>query len=337
VAAEAGVENLGYAKGVVWGDYDGDRRPDLYVSNFFGPNRLYRNDGDGTFVDEAERLGVAGPTVSFPAWFWDFDNDGILDLLVSAFDARISDVAADFLGLPVEVELPSLYRGTGGGRFEEVARRYNLDRPAGVRGANVGDLDNDGYLDFYLGTGQTPYEEVMPNVMYRNRRGMGFADVTTTGGFGHLQKGHGVAFADLDHDGDQDVFEQMGGAQPGDGYRNVLYENPGFGNHWITIKAVGTRSNRSAIGARIRAEVVENGERRSIYRHVNSGGSFGANPLRQTIGLGKADRIGVLEVFWPTTGVTQTFRDVPVDRAIQIVEGDGSYTTLELEALTLGR
>jgi hypothetical protein len=204
-------------------------------------------------------------------------------------------------------------------------------------GANFGDLDNDGYLDFYLGTGQTPYEEVMPNVMYRNRRGMGFADVTTTGGFGHLQKGHGVAFADLDHDGDQDVFEQMGGAQPGDGYRNVLYENPGFGNHWITIKAVGTRSNRSAIGARIRAEVVENGERRSIYRHVNSGGSFGANPLRQTIGLGKADRIGVLEVFWPTTGVTQTFRDVPVDRAIQIVEGDGSYTTLELEALTLGR
>ena len=336
VAAAAGVQNLRYAKGVIWGDYDGDRWPDLYVSNFWEPNRLYRNNGDGTFVDEAERLGVTGPTASFPAWFWDFDNDGVLDLLVLSFEARISDVAANALGLPFDAELPSLYRGTGGDRFEDVARQYNLVRPVAVMGSNFGDLDNDGYLDCYLGTGQTPYEEIMPNVMYRNQGGKGFADVTSAGGFGQLQKGHGVVFADLDHDGDQDVFEQMGGAQPGDGYRNALYENPGFGNHWITVKAVGVRSNRSAIGARIRAEVVEDGRRRSIYRHVNSGGSFGGNPLRQTIGLGKARRIEVLEVFWPTTGRTQSFRDLPVDRAIQVVEGDPSYTTLGLKTLKLG-
>ena len=153
---------------------------------------------------------------------------------------------------------------------------------------NFGDLDNDGYLDFYLGTGYPDYEALMPNVMYRNRRGTGFADVTSAGGFGHLQKGHGIAFADLDNDGDQDVFEQMGGFLPGDKYFNVAFENPGFGNHWIGVELVGVRSNRSAIGARIRAEVVENGRRRSIYKHVNSGGSFGANPLRQTIGLGEA-------------------------------------------------
>ena len=172
--------------------------------------------------------------------------------------------------------------------------------------------------------------------MYRNQKGKAFSDVTYAGGFGHLQKGHAVFFADLDHDGDQDVFEQMGGAFPGDRFGNVLYENPGFGNHWITITLVGVRSNRSAIGARIRAEIVEDGTWRSVYRHVNSGGSFGANPLRQTLGLGKASRIEQLEVFWPTTGVTQTFSDLPVDQIIQIVEGEESYSTVELKTLKLG-
>jgi FG-GAP-like repeat/ASPIC and UnbV len=336
VAAKAGVQNFRYAKGVVWGDYDGDRRPDLYVSNFGEANRLYHNNGDGTFTDVAERLGVTGPTMSFPAWFWDFDNDGVLDLFVAAFDATIADVASHALGQRSGAELPALYRGTGDGHFENVARQYNLVRPAAVMGANFGDLDNDGYLDFYLGTGRPGYEQLMPKLMYHSQQGKRFADVTTAGGFGHIQKGHGVAFGDLDNDGDEDVFEEMGGAQPGDGYRSVLYENQGFGNHWIAIKAVGVKSNRSAIGARIRAEVIEDGKPRSIYRYVNSGGSFGANPLRQTLGVGKATRIEVLDVFWPTTGLTQTFRNVPADEFIEVVEGSSSFKKMSLKRLVLG-
>ena len=129
----------------------------------------------------------------------------------------------------------------------------------------------------------------------------------------------------------------MGGAFPGDRFGNALYENPGFGNHWITIKLEGVQSNRSAIGARIHVVAAdEDGAERSIYRHVNSGGSFGGNPLRQTVGLGASSRIERLEVFWPTTGVTQTFADLPVDRAIHIVEGEDSYSTLELKTFTLG-
>ena len=120
------------------------------------------------------------------------------------------------------------------------------------------------------------------------------------GGFGHLQKGHGIAFADFDHNGDCDVFEQMGGAYRGDVFQNALYENPGFGHHWITIRLVGRQSNRCAIGARIHLRVAEDGQPRSIYRHVNSGGTFGCNPLRQTIGVGKASRIDKLEIYWPT-------------------------------------
>ncbi len=336
-AGKAGVENHRYTKSVIWGDYDGDRWPDLYVSNYRDANRLYHNNRDGTFTEMAGKLKVDRPEVSFPAWFWDFNNDGILDLYVSAYSARIEHLTSSLLGISLDIELASLYRGDGNGNFEEVASQYNLIHPTAPMGSNFGDLDNDGYLDFYLGTGYPDYRSIMPNAMYRNQRGKRFADVSMAGGFSHLQKGHGVVFADLDNDGDQDVFEQMGGAYAGDGYSNVLYENPGFDNHWITIQLVGVRSNRSAIGARIQVQIIENDLPRSIYKHVNSGGTFGANPLRQTIGLGKASRIESLEILWPTTGLTQTFRDVPLDRFIQIVEGEARYTSLQLKKLTLSK
>ena len=340
VAAEAGVENRRRTKAVVWGDYDGDRYPDLFVSNLAEFNRLYRNNGDGTFTDVAPRLGVDKPYDSFPSWFWDFDNDGKLDLYVSAYIGEtdmLAFVAASYLGHTLPIDLAHLFRGDGRGGFADVARKCKLTRLNLPMGSNFGDLDNDGFLDFYLGTGYPDYESLMPNVMYRNQQGKSFADVTTAGGFGHLQKGHAIAFADLDNDGDQDIYEQMGGAFPGDKFNDALYENPGFENHWITIKLVGTRSNRGAIGARIRAEVAEDGIRRSIYKHVNSGGSFGANPLRQTIGLGKAARIEVLEIYWPTSDQTQLFRDVDVDQMIRIVEAEEKYTQIEVKSFKLGR
>src|SRR6187399_1465658 len=98
----------------------------------------------------------------------------------------------------------------------------------------------------YLATGGPIFELLIPNVMYLNRGGTSFADVTTAGGFGHLQKGHGVAFGDIDNDGDQDIYEDMGGAFSGDTAFNVLYENPGFSNHWLTLKLEGVQSNRAA-------------------------------------------------------------------------------------------
>jgi hypothetical protein len=336
VALESGVQNNRYAKAVVWGDYNGDRWPDLYVSNYKSANRLYRNNGNGSFTDVAEDLGVTQPITSFPAWFWDVDNDGELDIYVAAYSAEIADLASSALGLPVRTELAKLYRGTGGGRFEDASARFSLTRPNAPMGSNFGDLDNDGYPDFYLGTGYPGYQNLMPNVMYHNRGGRTFADVSTSGGFAHLQKGHGVVFADFDHDGDQDVFEEMGGAYLGDKAHNVFYENPGFGNHWLTLKLTGVRSNRSAIGARIKAAIVEGGARRSVYKWVNSGGTFGANPLRQTIGLGKASTIETLEIFWPTTNQTQTFTNVCADQAIEVVEGAQAYSPLALKRLALG-
>ena len=188
---------------------------------------------------------------------------------------------------------------------------------------NFGDLDNDGYLDFYVGRGYPGYEALIPNLMCRNRPEGGFADVTTAGGFGHLQKGHGIAFADIDRDGDQDVFLQVGGIFPGDAFGDALFENPGANGNWLKVRLIGVRSNRSATGARIRCEIEDGGQRRSIYRYVGSGGSFGANPLQQMIGVGEAEEVDVLEIFWPTSGWTQVMRNVPVNQGIEIVEAQG--------------
>ena len=334
VAAQAGVRGYGFTKGVVWADYDGDRFPDLYISNLGGPNRLYHNNGDGTFTDVAQRLKVTGPKRSFPVWFWDFDNDGLLDLFVLNYTGSISRLAAYHLGLKgMFGEPPSLYRGNGKGGFEEVTEQLNLSRPMAVMGSNFGDLNNDGYLDFYLGTGDPSYQTLTPNLMYLNEAGKRFVNVTMAGGFAHLQKGHSVSFADLDNDGDVDVFEQMGGAWPGDAFSDALYENPGSDNRWITIRLVGKKSNRCAIGSRIHIQILEDGRPRSIYRHVNSGGSFGANPLRQTIGLGKAARIEALEIYWPRTDQTQVFKNLPCNQIIEITEGKDHYTPLSLKKL----
>ncbi len=332
VAPAAGVDQYAHAKAVVWGDYDGDRWPDLYVSNLGQPNRLYRNQGDGTFADVAPTLGVVSPRASFPIWFWDFDNDGHLDLFVAAYSATIADIAAAHLGHSVSVEQARLYRGDGQGGFVDVSQDRHLAQPTKPMGANFGDLDHDGFLDFYLGTGDTDYAELMPNVLYWNQAGQLFVDVTFASGLGHLQKGHGVVFADVDHDGDVDIFEQMGGAYRGDGFADVLYENPGFGHGWLAIEVVGVESNQSGIGTQLRVDVVEGGQRRSLYRWVGSGGSFGGNPLRQYVGLGAAERVAQLAVFWPKSGREQVFTEVPSNAIIRVTEGRDELEILALPA-----
>ena len=327
VATEARVTNERYAKGVVWGDYNGDRWPDLFVSNFGQPNRLYHNNGDGSFTDVAIQLGVAQPSRSFPAWFWDYDNDGQLDLYVSAYSGGIAELAAVCLGQSIDVELNRLFRGDGKGGFEDVTQQGNLARPSFPMGANFGDLDGDGLLDFYLGTGWPDYFEVMPNLLFHNQTGEHFVEVATAAGVSNLQKGHAVLFADLDHDGDVDLFEQMGGWYLGDRYHDALYENPGFHNAWIQLHLVGTKSNRSAIGARIQVTVQQGELTKQIYRHVNSGGTFGANPLVQHLGLGKADHIESIEVYWPTTDETQRIPHPQQNCRFRITEGKSDWQT----------
>lgn len=321
VSIAAGVENNRFTKGVTCGDFNGDRYPDIYVSNQGEENRLYQNNRDGTFQDVARELGVTGPEMSFATWFWDFNQDGNLDIFVASYSYDLTYISKKYFDEALDAEPDALYQGDANGNFSNVAEQCNLVDHTQPMGSNFGDLNNDGYPDFYLGTGYPGYEALMPNLMFLNEQGRRFVDVTSAGGFGHLQKGHGIAFADLDNDGDQDIFSQMGGAFPGDRAANCLYENPGFGNHWITIKLEGVESNRSAIGAKIELQITADGQQRTVFKWVNSGGSFGANPLRQEIGLGQATSIDKLTIHWPGLATTQSFTDVALDQQITIQQG----------------
>lgn len=342
VAESVGLAAVGWVKGVACGDYNNDGRPDLYLSRLGEMNLLYRNDGPNgagwRFTEVSSQAGVSEPKHSFPTWFFDYDNDGWLDLFVAGYRlSSVGDVASDYLGQEFAGERSKLYRNCGDGSFANVSKETGVDRLLLAMGSNFGDLDNDGWLDFYLGTGEPDLSMLMPNRMFRNAEGKKFQDVTTSGGFGHLQKGHAVAFADFDNDGDQDVYEVLGGAFSADVYRNVLFENPGHGNQWVRIKLEGVKANRAGVGARLRLVLDDGSAERIIYRTVSSGGSFGANPLEQQIGLGKASVIKELTIQWPGSGATQIVRNIPSGALVRVREGEAGFRTERLNPFSLSK
>lgn len=330
VATQAGVDVRVFVMGAVWGDYDQDHYPDLFISNgsIPGNNLLFHNRRDGTFEDVTLQAGVARPYSSFATWFWDINNDGNLDLYVTNSIENVGVVAAHQMKLPIPAgtETMGLYLGDGHGNFQDRAVEYGLTAPTRPMGANFGDLNGDGYLDFYLATGDVPYEFLVPNLMFLNSQGKQFRDITMAGGFGHLQKGHGVSFTDLNDDGMTDVYVQLGGAYLGDASHDALFENPGFATNWIKLTLVGRDSNRSAAGARVRVVIMENGQERSVYRHVDSGGSFGASPLKLTLGLGTATHVERIEIDW-TNSATQVYENLPVNSSWIAVEGNPNLLT----------
>ena len=347
VAAAAGVSNLRYAKGVAWGDVDNDGDLDLYVSNF-GANRLYVNDG-GVFLDAAIPAGVTEPErESFATWFFDYDNDGDLDLYVGDYRDQATEVVASYMGSDPGVGQPLLYRNDCGPqpgcdgrlRMSEVSRELGIRRPALPMGANYGDLDNDGWLDFYLGTGEPDLASLMPNVMYRYN-GRRFEEVTFAGGFGHLQKGHGVAFGDLDGDGDMDLLHQLGGFYPTDTFGNALFENPGSGNAWVTLRfagagPAGSGANRFGVGSRVALSVDGPGGNRTLHRLVGSGGSFGGNSMQLEVGLGDATRIDAIRVRWMGSGKAQIFEDVEPRAVYRVSERAEVLERVETPSFRLG-
>jgi hypothetical protein len=331
VTRPAGVfQDRGNAKGVNWIDYDNDGYQDLFV-NYLSMEtaaQLFHNDRDGTFHDVSTSMGIDGPLFGFSCWAWDYDNDGWLDIFATSYDQSMEDMVHGLLGQPHGRQSNRLYRNRQGQGFENVTKEVGLDLVFGTMGSNFGDFDNDGFLDMYLGTGWPALNALMPNRMFRNLGGKHFAEITAGSGTGNLQKGHGVACGDWDRDGNVDIFIEMGGAAPGDRYHNILFQNPGHQNHWLTVKLIGQQTNRPAIGARIK--VVAAGDAgQAMHRHISSGSSFGGNPMQQTIGLGTANRIELLEVYWPTSKKTQVFQNVAVDQAIEITEFSEEYKQLQ--------
>jgi tetratricopeptide (TPR) repeat protein len=337
ISHKAGIDRTAYSKAVVAADYDNDGYVDFFVSNLNGDNFLYHNNHDGTFTEVAAKAGVQKPWQSFPAWFFDYDNDGWPDLFVSSYYVSVDEMIRSYLGLTPNAETMKLYKNMGDGTFRDVTEEVGLNRVFMPMGANFGDIDNDGYLDMYLGTGNPSYGSLLPNVLLHNKEGKFFTDVTAASGTGELHKGHSVAFADIERDGNEDLLEEVGGAVPGDAHAFRFFHNPGSGNDWINIKLVGVKSNRSAIGARIKVTVSNEGHpARSIYRTVGSGGSFGASPLEQHIGLGKSAKVENIEVWWPATKTRQNFKDVAKDQFLEIKEFATEYTKLQRKSFQIG-
>jgi tetratricopeptide (TPR) repeat protein len=347
IAPEANVNIMDYVKASTSGDYDNDGWPDLFLSTMNNRSYLLRNlglvDGQVRFEDVTQAAGFGTDiNKTFPTWFWDYDNDGWLDIFISAYEFEKSlghYEALEKLNQPLpEVSKMKLYHNNGDGTFTNVANQVGLNRVVNAMGANFGDIDNDGFLDFYLGTGNPDTKSIIPNRLFRNQGGASFVDVTASARVGHLQKGHGIAFTDLNLDGNVDIILQVGGSFKGESFQNAVFINPGQGeNKWIGIKLEGVQSNRLGIGSRIKVSFVEEGKERHVYRDVNSGGSFGSSSLMAHIGIGKADLISRIEIRWPGSSIVQEFTDVRPNQFIHIREGSDEIQSLPMNPITLGK
>ena len=322
----AAVADSGNTIGTAFGDYDNDGRPDLYVVNIGQPNRLYRNNGDGTFADRALAAGVSYPLDGgYVTFFFDYNNDGQLDIFAALMSSFNDALNSAIEGQAVEPNRPFLYHNNGDGTFADITQLAGLARSFGTMGIGMGDIDNDGFADIYLANGGPEMYRLEPNTLFRNRGDGTFADVTELANVGNLGKGHGATFADFDRDGDLDLYAGLGGHYNGDVWPNSLYRNDGTNGYYLQVELQGTRSNRDAIGARL---TLYSGAHR-VHTQVASGFGFGSNNALTThLGLGTQRHIDRLEVHWPS-GLKQQWQNVAPNQAIRIIEGQADYTALK--------
>ncbi|UCF36580.1 MAG: VCBS repeat-containing protein [Acidobacteriota bacterium] len=318
-----GIQTIGFGIG----DYNRDGWPDIFVNSWGSRNRLYRNQGNGKFADVATFAGVDGrrfPASGYLGFINDFDNDTWPDILLTklcpSFGMTIEGMLEGFKPTRLtNLYTSKLFRSKGDGwTFEDVSEASGLIYAHGSMGANVADVNNDGNLDFYLGTGDPWLPRMESNALYINEGNARFVDLTRYTGLGHLGKGHGITFADFDSDGDIDLYAPQGGFVHGDLWNNALYRNElGNRNNWLQVLLVGTRSNRMGVGAQL---TVRSGDS-SLYLEKTAGGAFGSSSTPHVhFGLGQRTRIDSLEIWWPS-GEETTYRDIPINSFIQITEG----------------
>ena len=311
--------------GMAVGDYDRDGDPDIFVNGrWAAPNRLYRNKGDGTFDEVAQEAGLSAPPHNgYVALFFDYNNDAYPDILATCV-ARWLYVLKGYAGAVVplgpdqlQAHVTRLYENDRDGTFTEVTYEAGLGFPYGIMAANSADLDNDGYLDLYFGTGDPDLKRLEPSLFLHNNGDGTFRNLSRFAGLDHLGKGHGISFADFDGDGDLDIYAPQGGFFHGDLWANPFYRNEaGNENHWFHLKLRGRSSNRFAVGAQV---TLKSGGTLQ-YREVTGGIGFGStNSYPVEFGLGERDSIDEVEIIWPS-GLKQVLKSPPVDSFIEVEE-----------------
>jgi tetratricopeptide (TPR) repeat protein len=323
------------AIGIALGDYDKDGRMDILINGRdSAPDRLYHNDGGWKFTEVARKAGVLQPPHNgFVCFFFDYDNDGWPDILTTSlapWEAAVDGLKKGYApanARSVHPDASRLFRNNHDGTFTDVTYQSKLYYPTGTMGAGVADVDNDGHVDVYIGTGDPQMSRLEPNRFFHANGDGTFSDLTNFVGFARPgNKGHGVAFVDIDNDGDLDIFAQLGGHYPGDHTYNAFYRNlKGNQNNWLEIELEGVKSNRYAIGAQL---TVKAGDL-IVYREVKGGEGFGAtNPYRQHFGLGKATKIDSLEIRWPSGG-THKFAGLDANHILSLKEDDRQWKVVK--------
>ena len=310
------------AIGVALGDYDQDGDLDILINGLGGaPNRLYRNESNWRFTEVAAKVGLsqAGHN-GFVCFFLDYNNDGWPDVLITSLAPWVDVVEglkAGFAPRTLHPDATRLFRNKGNGTFEDVTLKAGLGAPMGVMGAGVADLDNDGFVDLYFGTGDPQMTRLEPNRLFHNNGNGTFSDVTRTVGLARPgNKGHGVSFVDIDNDGDLDLYAQLGGHYPGDHARNAFYRNlKGNQNHWLQVELRG-KLNRFAVGAQLTLRAGD----LLLYREVKGSEGFGStDPYLVHMGLGTRAKVDSLVVRWPN-GEKQQVTITGVNRRIVVKE-----------------
>jgi len=346
VTQQTGISNTDESSGAIWGDYNNDGYLDLYLLNNSQENVLFHNNGDGTFTDVTQQAGVGKAEYSLSAAFFDYDNDGNLDLYVVNIIHRCI-----------------LYRNNSDGTFTDVTALAGVENDILSQDENgnmgiglaIGDYDNDldediyvanhGFNALFRNNGDGTFTDVAAdagvdyplkssgaiffdydkdgyldlyvtnkqtaNKLYYNSGDGTFTDVTEYSGVGNIGYSYGVASADFDNDGDLDIFLANHGADE----PNVMYRNNGNGNNWLRIKLIGTQSNRFGIGAK----VIVSTRTHKMFRTVGGGTGFCQQCAEVDFGLDWNMRAERVEVYWPG-GLVETFSNIKANQVVKIKE-----------------
>ncbi len=320
---EAGVATISPTIGASWGDYNNDGYPDLFISSGMGRSKLFRNNGDGTFTDISREAGFDNINVGTVAFWCDYDNDGWLDLVQCTWsrDDDVLDTLYTGEG-PVDGQPMRIYHNNRDGTFTLKTHELGITGCYGTMSGNFGDFDNDGHVDFLLGNGDPHMNRTEPPTILEYDPTDGkYKNVTFAAGLPYTGKGHGSNLADLAGDGRLNLIMASGGAYPADLMTMSVFRPKVLPGNYLNVRLEGTRSNRNAIGARVRVDAGGS----SRHGLVSGGSGFGCLPYEQHFGLGKLDRVDAIEIWWPS-GLRQRVEDPPINATIKIVEGKQGWT-----------